>query len=278
MIRRLGGDWRLLLGGGLLIVILGAAAIGPLLIDTEATQPTYGRFNAEPSAQHWLGTDNIGRDLFALLIYGLWPTISIGLIASAISTGLGTTLGLISGYVGGWVDVVIRIFSDVVLTIPVLIMLALITSFTQEVSIEGTALIVGLLAWAGPTRAIRAQALSIRERGYVKVARMNHLSNLRIIFSEMMPNLMPYIVALFISQIAAGILASVGLQLLGIGPLLTPNIGLTLSSSFSSGAMVRGAWWWWGPPVVVLSLLFFATFLVSLVLDEVANPRLRGSV
>lgn len=270
-------NWKLSLGIILIAVLLIAAIVGPSFIDKAATRPVYAPFNQAPSSQYPLGTDDVGRDLFALLIYGLGPTLSIGVIAGGIGTVIGVSLGLISGYFRGPIDVVIRTVSDITLTIPTLVILILIASYTSTTSIEGTAVIVGLLAWAGPTRQIRAQMLSLRERAFVRIARLTKMNSFEIIFLELMPNLMPYILAGFISSIAGGILASVGLQLLGIGPLLTPNMGMTLNSAFSGGAMIRGFWWWWAPPVIILAVLFFATFMITLALDEIANPRLRAS-
>ena len=270
-------NWKLLLGFLLLGLLAVSALGGPRLIDEAATQPLYASFNKPPSAQHPLGTDDVGRDLLALLVYGLGPTLSIGLIAGTLGTGIGTALGLISGYFRGPVDLVIRTLSDIVLTIPLLVVLILVASFTQTTTITGTALIVGLLAWAGPTRAIRAQTLSLRERAFIRVAKLTGMNDFEIIFLDLLPNLLPYILAGFIDAIAGGILASVGLQLLGIGPLLIPNMGMTLNSAFAGGAMIRGYWWWWAPPVLVLTVLFLATFLITLALDEIANPRLRGA-
>ena len=270
-------NWKLLLGFLLLGLLAVSALGGPRLIDEAATQPLYASFNKPPSAIHPLGTDDVGRDLLALLVYGLWPTLSIGLIAGTLGTGIGTALGLISGYFRGPVDLVIRTLSDIVLTIPLLVVLILVASFTQTTTITGTALIVGLLAWAGPTRAIRAQTLSLRERAFIRVAKLTGMNDFEIIFLDLLPNLLPYILAGFIDAIAGGILASVGLQLLGIGPLLIPNMGMTLNSAFAGGAMIRGYWWWWAPPVLVLTVLFLATFLITLALDEIANPRLRGA-
>ena len=270
-------NWKLMLGFLLLGSLAVSALGGPRLIDEAATQPLYASFNKPPSAQHPLGTDDVGRDLLALLVYGLGPTLSIGLIAGTLGTGIGTALGLISGYFRGPVDLVIRTLSDIVLTIPLLVVLILVASFTQTTTITGTALIVGLLAWAGPTRAIRAQTLSLRERAFIRVAKLTGMNDFEIIFLDLLPNLLPYILAGFIDAIAGGILASVGLQLLGIGPLLIPNMGMTLNSAFAGGAMIRGYWWWWAPPVLVLTVLFLATFLITLALDEIANPRLRGA-
>ena len=92
---------------------------------------------------------------------------------------------------------------------------------------------------------------------------------------ELLPNLLPFIFASFVGAVSAGILASVGLQLLGLGPRLTPTLGLMLEESFSSGALVRGLWWWWGAPTLILCLLFIGLFLISVGLDDIANPRLR---
>lgn len=268
-------NWKLWVGILLLLLLVMSALVGPRLIDEAATQPLYAAFNKPPSAEFLLGTDDVGRDLFALLVYGLWPTLSIGLIAGTLGTGIGTTLGLISGYFRGPMDGVIRTLSDIVLTIPQLVVLILVASFTRTTTIEGTALMVGLLAWAGPTRTIRAQMLTLRERTFIQMAQLSRLNSFQIIFLELLPNLLPYILAGFIDAIAGGILASVGLQLLGIGPLLIPNMGMTLNSAFAGGAMIRGFWWWWAPPVLILTILFLAAFLITLALDEIANPRLR---
>lgn len=269
-------NWKLFVGLLLLLLLLVGALGGPWLIEEAATQPLYAAFNKPPSAEFPLGTDDVGRDLLALLVYGLWPTFTIGLIAGTLGTGIGTTLGLFSGYFRGPVDVAIRTLSDIVLTIPLLVVLILVASFTRTTTIEGTALLVGLLAWAGPTRAIRAQTLSLRERAFVRVAKLSGMNDFEIVFWDLLPNLLPYILAGFIDAIAGGILASVGLQLLGIGPLLIPNMGMTLNSAFAGGAMIRGYWWWWAPPVMVLTVLFLAAFLITLALDEIVNPRLRG--
>jgi peptide/nickel transport system permease protein len=137
------------------------------------------------------------------------------------------------------------------------------------------ALIVALFAWPSPTRTIRAQTLSMREQAFVQLARLSGRGEIEIAFKELLPNLLPYIIAGFVGSVSGGILAAVGLQLLGLGPRLTPTLGLMLEESFSAGALVRGLWWWWGPPTLVLCLLFLGLFLVSLGLDEVANPRLR---
>jgi peptide/nickel transport system permease protein len=140
-----------------------------------------------------------------------------------------------------------------------------------------TAMIVALLAWAGPARTIRAQTLSMRERQYIPMAKLSAASDPEIIFRQILPNLLPYIAAGFVDAVSGSILAAVGIQLLGLGPLLVPNLGMILQFAFNSGAIYQGMWWWWGPPALILMLLFVGLFLISTALDQLANPRLRMS-
>ncbi|HUX86832.1 MAG TPA: ABC transporter permease subunit, partial [Chloroflexota bacterium] len=137
------------------------------------------------------------------------------------------------------------------------------------------ALIVASLAWMQPARTIRAQVLSLRERAYVQMAKLSGLSGPEIIVRELIPNLMPYLAASFVGAVAAAILASVGLEALGLGPQNQPTVGMTIYWAISFNALLRGMWWWWLTPIVVLVVLFVALFLISAGLDEIANPRLR---
>jgi peptide/nickel transport system permease protein len=211
------------------------------------------------------------------MVYGIPPSLEIGLIAGFVGTFIGTLLGLITGYYRGIADTIIRSAADVMLTIPSLMILVVIAAYFRTTTIELTALIVAVFAWPGPTRAIRAQTLAMRERAFVRVAKLCGRGDLAIIVLEIMPNLMPYIAAGLVGSVAGGILASVGIQLLGLGPLFTPNLGMVLQFAFSGSALYQGMWWWWGPPTAALLLLFIGLFLISLALDEYANPRLRGN-
>jgi peptide/nickel transport system permease protein len=188
---------------------------------------------------------------------------------------VGTLLGFAGGYLGGWIDFVIRILSDTALTIPSLAILIVISSYVRQMDVNTMALIVALFAWAGPTRLIRAQVLSMREQGYVKMARLSGLSNFDVMFKEMMPNLLPYLAASFVASASHGILAAVGLEALGLGPQRIPTLGMTIYFSLQASAILRGMWWWWGAPTYILIVIFVGLFLITIGLDEVANPRLR---
>lgn len=270
-------DWKFSLGLGIVVALILFSVLGEFFVERSDIRVGASAFNQRPSAENWLGTDNVGRDIFALMVYGIPPTLMVGLIAGGLSTLLGTALGVIAGYYGGRADAVIRSAADVALTIPTLAILVTIAAYLRTVSIPMTAIIVALLAWAGPTRTIRTQTLSMRERQFIPLSKMSAANNFEIIFIEILPNLLPYIAAGFVGAVSGGILAAVGIQLLGLGPLLIPNLGMILQFAFNSGAIYQGMWWWWGPPAFTLILLFIGLFLISMSFDQFANPRLKQS-
>ncbi len=245
-LRYLWSNWKLSTGVALIAILLVFSVVGSLQTEFKHTRIGWGEFSKPPSEKYPLGTDNVGRDMYALMVHGIHQSLKIGLIAGILSTAVGTILGLLAGYSGGLVDTIM------------------------------TALIIALFAWAGPTRLIRSQALSLRERPFVPLAKLSGQSDFEIAILQILPNLLPYVMAGFVGSISGAILASVGIQLLGLGPLLTPNLGMILNNAFTGAALFRGMWWWWGPPAVALVMLFIGLFLISIALDEYANPRLRG--
>jgi len=209
-------------------------------------------------------------------VAGLPLTLRIGFIAGIVGLSMGIVLGLLAGYRRGVFDVVIRMVVDTLLTVPGLLVLIIIAdSIKGVISINAMALIVASLAWMQPTRTIRSQVLTLRERAYVQVARLNGVSTLNIILRELLPNLLPYIAASFVGAVGSAVLATIGLEALGLGPQDAPDIGMTIYWAITFNALLRGLWWWWLTPIVAVMLLFIGLFLVSAGLDEIANPRLR---
>ena len=155
-------------------------------------------------------------------------------------------------------------------------MLIVIGAFVKQMSPELMALLLASLNWAAPTRLIRSQVLTLRERGYVQMARLSGASTFDIMFKEMMPNLMPYIAASFVGLVSINILAATGLEALGLGPTRIPTLGTTIFQAIRGAAILRGMWWWWGFPILVLIITFSGLFLIAIGPDEIANPRLRG--
>jgi peptide/nickel transport system permease protein len=262
------------------LVLLGAltafVGIGHLVVDTAKARPLSVPTLRPPSAQYPLGTDRQGRDLLAVMVAGTPLTLRIGFIAGLIGVGLGSVLGFTSAYYRGKVDVVIRGVVDVGLTVPGLLVLIIIAvSIKEGLTVDQMAVVVASLAWLSPTRAIRAQVLSLRERGYVDVARLNGMSGPEIIVRELAPNLLPYLAATLVNAVSNAILASVFLEVLGLGPIDSPTLGMTLYWVNFNAALINGWWWWWAAPIVVILVVFLGLFFVTVGLDEVANPRLR---
>lgn len=262
----------LILLGSMLLLWL----IGYFTVDLSKATPLSAMPDLKPSPEFPLGTDTAGRQLLAVLIAGAPKTLEIGLIAGTVGLLVGTILGFLAGYFGGPVDAIIRGAADVGLTVPALAVLVVVASvITSLLNPETMALIIASLAWMYPTRTIRSQVLTLRERAFVEVARLSGLNHIEIIFKELLPNLLPYLAASFVGAVSAAVLAAIGLEALGLGPQTEPTLGMTIFWSIYYGALLRGMWWWWAPPVVVIILLFIGLFLVSAGLDEIANPRLR---
>jgi peptide/nickel transport system permease protein len=147
----------------------------------------------------------------------------------------------------------------------------------RSMTVEMMALVVASLAWMYPTRTIRAQTLTLRERGYVQVAKLNGMTGLGIVVREILPNLLPYIAASFVGAVSGAMLATVGLEALGLGPQNEFTLGMQIYWARFYGAILRGMWWWWLPPIVIIAVVFVALLVTSIGMDQIVNSRLRRS-
>ncbi len=293
--RYLRRNLSLAIGLGILVVLIVFSAVGLLYIDAKKgpyplaaparVAPTLAfcpktKPNCEEPKAYPFGTDSQGRDLFAVAVQGTWLTIRIGLVAGLIGLAVGMVVGFTSAYYGGIYDYVVRWLVDVLLTVPNLLILVVIASAlgSATITINQTALIISLTAWMGPARVIRGQVLSMRERSYVMMARLNGMSSLGIIFRELIPNLLPYLGASLVGAVTGAIFASIGLAALGLGTLREPLLGVTIFWAQQQSAMLNGLWWWYAVPVGIIVLIFVMLFMISAGLDELANPRVRRTV
>ena len=268
----------LALGIALLAMLALFVLVGTLVVDTEDARPLSAPALQPQSADYPFGTDRQGRDLLAVMVAGTPLTLRIGFVAGFIGVGLGTLLAFIAAYYRGLVDTVIRGVADIGLTVPGLLVLIIIAvSIKGTLTVNQMAIIVASLAWLYPTRTIRAQVLSLRERGYVEVAQLSGMSGAGIIFFELLPNLLPYLAATLVGAVSSAILASIGLEVLGLGPIDSPTLGMTLYWVNFNAAMINGWWWWWTAPTVIILTVFLGLFFLTVGLDEIANPRLRRS-
>lgn len=268
----------LVVGLVLFTLLLFSSVIGRFFVDLEDARPISVMPLQPPSPELPFGSDKQGRDLFAVMVAGTPLTLRIGLIAGFIGVGFGALIAFAGAFYGGWLDGLLRGIVDVGLTIPGLMVLIVVAMMIPSgLTVNQMALVVASLAWLYPARTIRAQVLTIRERSYIQVARLSGMPGPHIIFKEILPNLLPYLAASLVVSVSAAVLASVGLEVLGLGPMDSPTIGMTLFWINYNAAVINGWWWWWLPPIIVIGLLFISLFLISVGLDEVANPRIRRS-
>jgi peptide/nickel transport system permease protein len=289
LLNRFDNPWlngKFISGAALIGLLMLGVLLGHIFWDTTLARAATSPLNLPPvgfenwrgqtgDPAHPLGTENSGRDMLALLIVGTPRTLGVGVIAAGVGMVVGIILGFMAGFLGGWVDDVIRLVSDITITIPSLLVLIVIQSVVSRIDLMTMALLISLFAWPRPTRFIRAQVLTMRESGYVLMARLSGTPSADIMFKEMMPNLLPYLAASFIGNTAGAIIAAIGLEVLGLGPQRIPSLGVTIYFSIQAAAILRNMWWWWALPTVILIIIFIGLLLINLGLDEVANPRLR---
>lgn len=288
-IRRFDNPWlnpKLFWGVSLLLGIVILGILGRVFWDPELVfvgsgipkLPPPGFENLRGQAGTFtnpLGTEGSGRDMLALIVIGAPNSLFVGLLASLIGMSIGIFLGFTSGFVGGRTDDVIRVLSDVMITIPPLLILVVFQSAFGDVSLTMMALLIAGFVWQSPTRLIRAQVLSMKQSGYVQMARLSGASTGHIMFKEMLPNLVPYLFGSFIANVTTSIVTAVGLEVLGLGPQRIPTLGRTIYEAINAGALIQNLWWWWGIPTLLLAVMFIGLLLINLGLDEVSNPRLR---
>ena len=262
----------------LLVLLIAYATLGPILINVE--NANVGAFlpRLSPGSGNLLGTDIHGRDIFTVLTYATPQTLKIGLIAGLIGIGIGTAIGLIAGYFQGMIDTVIKGLVDIFITIPGIAILVVVATNTRNMTVLLISLIVASLAWRFPARAIRSQTLSLKERAYVQIARLNGMKEIEIVFKEVLPNLLPYIAASFVTTVSNSILATIGLEALGLGPQNEHTLGMMIYWAKFYDAVLRGFWWWWMPPIVIIVLIFMSLLFISAGMDQIVNTKLRSKV
>jgi peptide/nickel transport system permease protein len=261
----------------LLTVTAVAALIGPMVFpfDPAAVGADASSILQPPSSAHWLGTDELGRDVFSQFLAGARISLFVGLMATLISTVIGAGLGIASGYFMGPLDSLLMGVTDFFLVVPALpLMIALGAIFGQNLLI--IILVIGLLSWPRTARIVRSQTLSLRQRQYVARAKSLGASNARIIRKNITPHVMQLIVANTILVVAGCILAEATLSFIGLGDPDRISWGSSLHFAFVSGAIGRGAWWYFLPAGLGILVVVLGFTLVGHAFERIDNPRLRG--
>jgi peptide/nickel transport system permease protein len=277
--RYVGRNRSLLVGFLLLFALFLFVVVGHFTVDTAEADPLSVRPLQPPSRALPFGSDKQGRNLYAVMVVGTPLTFRIGLVAGFLGVMFGTVVAFVAAYYGGIVDDIIKIVVDIGLTIPgLLILITIAMRVHGGLTVNQMTFVVAVLAWLYPARTIRAQVLTLKQRGFVQIARLSGMKGPEVIAKELLPNLLPYIVGSLVAAIGAGVLAAIGLEVVGLGPFEAPTLGMTIYWISYNAAIINGWWWWWVPPIGVIAVLFTGLFLVAVGLDELANPRVRSRV
>ena len=259
-----------------LVVFILAAVFAPLLVDSDGLLKTKatGQVMAPPTSSYWLGTDDAGRSVLTLLVYGARVSLLVGLFATVISMLLGTTIGIASGFLRGWPAALLYRLTEWFLVIP-FVPLALVLAVLLNGSIYTVGFVIGVTSWPGTALLIRAQTLSIKNRPYMERARVLGAGNWHQMRRHILPNVMPMVFANTTLTVAGAILAETTLSFLGLGDPSRVSWGTMLDSAFTNGALTLGAWWFLFPPGICVILVVLSFTLVGQALEAVFNPRLR---
>ena len=228
-----------------------------------------------PNATHWFGTTNTGQDLFSQFVWGTQTTLMVGLGGGFIIVLIGLTLGMYAGYKGGVIDAIINVIANIFLVMPTLALLIVIESYIQSTTPLINGLIIGLTGWAWGARTFRAQTMSLTGRDFVVAAKLSGASDLRIIFTEILPNMYSILAASLMYSCLGAILAEAGLAYLGYENLDSNSWGTILYWASNGGAMLSGAWWWFVPPGIAIALVGMSFALMNFAMDQISNPRLN---
>lgn len=235
----------------------------------------YFPLRSRPGRAHLLGTNHAGNDLLSQLVWGTRVSLTIGLATGLFVTVLSLTLALLSGYLGGVVDDVITFITNVMLVIPGLPLMIVVAAYVTMKGVLPIVLILGLTGWPYPTRLLRAQVLTLKNRDFVRVSRALGERTSFVVFREILPNMISIAMAEFFATSMAAILGEATLEFIGLGNVTVVSWGTMLFWAQANGALLSGAWWWFMPPGLAIALVGTSFVLINFAIDEISNPRLR---
>ncbi len=248
---------------------------------TQVITTTYHRtvrrlpLQAKPSSDHWLGTTHSGQDIFSQLIWGTQVTLAVGLLTGLFTTILSLSLALVGGFLGGIVDDIISLFTNVFLVIPSLPLMIVIAAYISVRGMIPIILILGLTSWPWPTRVLRSQVISLKNRDFVKVSKSLGEKPVYIVFREILPNMISLVMASFFTSTMAAIIGATTLEFIGLGNPSVVSWGTMLYWAQVNSALLAGSWWWFLPPGICIALIGTSFALMNFAIDEISNPKLR---
>lgn len=251
------------------VLVLGLLALlAPIIAPYDPTAIS-GSFAAPPNTEHWLGTDQIGRDVLSRLLYGMRVSLLVGIMATLISTVVGVVLGLLAGYFGGVIDMVIMRFTDMIMSFPY-ILLVLVAAAIFKPGMWTIIIILGLVDWPGIARLVRGNVLNLRETNFVKGNIIAGMPLRHILFSEILPNTVAPILVYGTSVLALSMLDEAALSFLGQGVQLpTPSLGNMLNGAESLTVLTNQPWVWIPAGLMIVILVVGINFVGDALRDAV---------
>ncbi|MBW3591160.1 MAG: ABC transporter permease subunit, partial [Actinobacteria bacterium] len=265
------------LAGMVMLAVLVAVAIAaPLLAPYDPAVRTGTPF-ARPSAAHPLGTNDAGQDLLSELLYGARASLLVGVVAALAATLVGAGVGMVAGYARGWVDSALMRLVDVVLALPVLPLTIVMGVFLGP-GLGTQILVIAAVIWAGVSRELRAQVLSVRERDHIQAARAMGGGSCYVLRRHVVPAVTPLVVPQFVLATKTAILLEASLAFLGLGDAGAKSWGTMLYFAHVRSAFLTDAWLWWViPPGMAIAATVLAFALLGFAFEERARPSLRYS-
>jgi peptide/nickel transport system permease protein len=262
------------IGVAILVVFIALALLAPLLFpssELKVTEATGGTLQP-PSRGYPLGTDETGRSVLALLVWGARVSLLVGFAATVISMVIGTVVGIASGHFGSWSGAILERITDWFLVIPFL-PLAIVLSTVLGASLLNVIVVIGVTSWPGTARLVRAQTMSVEARPYLERARVLGGGHRHQMSRHVLPNVMPLVLANTTLTVAIAILSETTLSFLGLGDPFRVSWGSMLDDAFAAGAISAGAWWYVLPPGICVVVVVLAFTLVGRALENVLDPR-----
>ena len=270
------GNPKARVGLGIVFGMVLLGLIAPLLEPaSKATEFSLLDARQHPSMRHLFGTTDQGTDVFAQVIWGARRSLLLGAAAGAIATVLATTLGVFAAYLGGIADDILNLITNVFFVIPTIPLLIDVTAFLHTRGLMTMILVIALTLWAFEARILRGQALTLKNRDFVLAAKVAGESAPRIVFGELLPNMISRIAAAFVLVFYIAILVDAGLEFLGLGDMSKPSWGGALYWATVNSSVLQGEWWSFLFPGLAIGVTVLGLTLVLAGIDEVSNPRLR---
>lgn len=252
------------------------AAIAPLISVSDPNAFSLLAARQAPSWHHLFGTTDQGSDIFSQVVMGARRSLLLGAAAGAIATGAAAVLGITAAYMGGIVDEVINLLTNVFLTIPAIPLLVVISGYLKARGLWTMVFVIAAVLWAFEARILRGQALSLKSRDFILAAKSAGESTPRIVFGELMPNMISRIAAAFVLVFYIALLVDAGLEFLGLGDMAATSWGVTIYWAQVNSTVLQGEWWPFLFPSLALSFTVLGLVLLLAGIDEVSNPRLRS--